>query len=305
MEFILADGKSPNTKGYRVEIPGIRTERFKNNPVMLYEHDPEKVIGRWENIRIEKNRLVATPVFDTDDPLGKETARKVENNFLRAASVGIIPLNMEYVNDEYVMTECEQVEASIVSIPSDAGAVRLYNEKLEELSFDRVKRNFNLNNNNQKTNQMDAVFKLSYKTVESLKLPGDYTSKDVELAVAEKDKEIETLNAKLKTVETRAQADYLTGAVKAGRISETERRAFEKLAEKGCFDDIKTMIDAKPESATATLAAMVQKSNPAAGRETWDYLTWMKKDPKGLARIKAENPTEFGRLQADFKVQNS
>lgn len=302
MDFILSDGKSTNSKGYRVEVSGINLERFKNNPVMLYEHDPDKVIGRWENIRIENNRLIATPVFDTDDTLGKEVARKVENNFLRAASIGIMPLKLEYVNDEFVMAESEQVEASIVSIPSDAGAVKLYNEKLEELSFDQVKINFNFNNN-QLTNQemAEVIFRLSQRTVESLSLSSDYTPKDVELAVAEKDKEIETLNAKLKAIEKQAQTDYLNNAVKAGKISETERLSFEKMAEKGCFDDVKSMIDSKAEKPTETLADKVNKSTPTAGRETWDYLKWMKEDPKGLAKIKSENPKEFERLQLTIK----
>lgn len=301
MEFILSDGKSTNSKGYRVAVAGIRMERFSANPVMLKEHNPDLVIGRWENWMKENNQLKAQPVFDKDDPEGKEVARKVDNNFLRCASIGIIPLKLEYIDDEFVMTECELVEASIVSIPSDAGAVRLYNEKLEELSFDQVKINFNFNNNQKPIQMAEVVFKLSHKTVESLKLDADYTPKDVELAVAEKDREIEILKADLKAVEKQAQTDYLNNAVKAGKISETERLSFEKMAEKGCFDDVKSMIDAKAESATETLADKVQKTNLTAGRETWDYLKWMKEDPKGLAKIKSENPKEFERLQLTIK----
>jgi hypothetical protein len=300
--FVLSDGSRTNTKGYRVIIAGIGMERFALNPVMLKEHNPDFVIGRWENWKRENNQLTASPVFDADDPLGKEVARKVDKNFLRCASIGIIPLKLEYIDDEFVMTECELVEASIVSIPSDAGAIRLYGEKLEELSFDQVKTNFNFNNNNQKSSKMaEAVFKLSHKTAESLKLAADYTPKDVELAVAEKDREIETLKANLKAAQKQAQTDYLNNAVKVGKISETERLAFEKMADKGCFDDVKSMIDAKAESATETLADKVRKSNLTAGRETWDYLKWMKEDPKGLDKIKRENPKEFERLQLTIK----
>jgi len=297
MDFILSDGNSTNSKGYRVDVPGINLERFHANPVMLYQHDPNQVIGRWENIRIDNNQLMASPVFDVEDTLGKEVSRKVEKNFLRSASIGIIPNNMEYVNDEFVLTSGELVEASIVSIPSDAGAVRMYNEKMEELSFEQVKTNFNFNNSNQFTKMAEVVFKLSQKTVESLKLETEYTPKDVELAVTEKDREIERLKADLKANQKQAQTDYLNASVKAGKISETERLAFEKMAEKGVFEDVKAMIDAKADSPTATLSGMVQKTNQTAGRETWDYLKWMKEDPKGLAKIKAENPKEFERLQ--------
>ncbi|HBX45551.1 HK97 family phage prohead protease [Limibacterium fermenti] len=302
MDFILSDGKSTNTKGYRTNVLGILLERFKANPVMLFDHDTGKVIGRWENIRIEDDKLMATPVFDLDDPQGKEVARKVDKNFLRAASIGIMPLRLEYINDEFVLVESELMEASIVPIPSDAGAIRLYNEKLEELSFDQVKVNFNFNNNKQKSNEMaEVVFRLSHKTVEILGLEADYTPKDVELAVAEKDKEIEKLKADLKAVEKQSQTDYLNNAEKAGKISAVERLSFEKMAEKGCFEDVKTMIDAKAETATETLADKVNKSSITAGRENWDYLKWMKEDSAGLEKLRAENPKEFERLQLTIK----
>lgn len=302
MRFILSDGTSTNSKGYKIAVSGIVMSRFALNPVMLKEHDPELVIGRWENWKVSDNKLSADPVFDTDDSVGKEVARKVDKNFLRCASIGIIPLKLEYLDDEFVMTECELVEASIVSIPSDAGAVRLYNDKLEELSFEEVKTNFNFNSNNQKTSKMaETNFKLSQKTVESLKLDADYTPKDVELAVAEKDREIATLKAEKKTMEQNQQTEFLNNAVKAGKITEAEKLSFAKLCEKGCFDEVKTIVESKPERASETLADKVSKSNTTDGRESWDYLKWMKEDPKGLQKIKSENPKEFERLQATIQ----
>lgn len=302
--FILSDGSKRNSKGYKVDVYGINLERFKANPVMLSEHNPEKVIGRWENIRIENNKLMADAVFDLDDPLGKEIAGKVERGFLRAASIGIIPMNLEYINEEFIMVESEQVEGSIVSIPSDAGAIRLYNEQMEELSFDQVKINFNLTGNNTNPNKQimaEPIFKLSARTVESLSLSPDYTPREVELAVAEKDREIETLSAKLKAIEKSSETDYLNLAVKAGKITEAEKLSFEKMAEKGCFADVKSLIESRPEKASASLAEQVTQTNLSAGRETWDYMKWMKDDPKGLNKIRTENPKEFERLQLTIK----
>jgi HK97 family phage prohead protease len=293
-QFVLSDGKKINSKGYRIDLSGGNFERFNKNPIMLYMHDDDDVIGKWENLRIEDSRLIAEAVFDSSEK-AKEIERKVDDGFLKGCSIGIIIKELAFEEDEAVVKTWELLEASIVTIPSDPGAVVLYNEKKEVLNF-----NFS---NNQKTNQemAEVVFRLSRKTVESLKLDADYTPKDVELAVAEKDREIEKLKADLKAVEKQAQTDYLNNAVKAGKISETERLSFEKMAEKGCFEDVKSMIDAKAESATATLADKVQKSNLTAGRETWDYLKWMKEDPKGLAKIKTENPKEFERLQLTIK----
>lgn len=302
-KFVLSNGQSKNTKGFKVAINGIRMERFALNPVMLSEHDPKLVIGRWENWEKANNQLTANPVFDLDDPVGKEVARKVDKNFLRCASIGIIPIKLELIDDEFVMTECELMEASIVSIPSDSGAVRLYNDQLEELTFEEVKMNFNFfNNNTKKQKEMaETTIKLSQKTVESLKLDADYTAKDVELAVAEKDREIATLKAEKATMEQNRQAEFLSNAVKAGKITEAERLSYAKLCEKGCFDEVKAIVENKPEQASDTLADKVAKTTLTAGREDWNYLKWMKDDPKGLAKIKAENPKEFERLQGTLR----
>lgn len=302
MKFVLSEGVNVNSRGYRVAIDGIRMERFALNPVMLKDHNTDLVIGRWENWAKENNQLTAEAVFDTEDEVGKETARKVDKNFLRSASMGIVPIKMQEIDGEYVMTECELVEGSIVAIPADAGAIRLYNEKLEELTFEEVKLNFNFNNNTKKSIQMSEVtFKLSEKTVERLNLSTDFTPKDVELAVIEKDREIEKLKAEKKAIEQLAQTEFLGNAVKAGKITEAEKLSFAKLCEKGCFEDVKAMIESKSETASETLADKVSKSTLTAGRETWDYLKWMKEDSKGLEKLRHENPKEFERLQLTIK----
>lgn len=67
MEVILSDSSKENSKGFRIDLATLNTERFKTNPVMLYQHDPERIIGRWENLRIEGQLLKADAIFDTAD----------------------------------------------------------------------------------------------------------------------------------------------------------------------------------------------------------------------------------------------
>lgn len=299
--FILSDSTKTNDRGFRLNLSGGTLDRFKTNPVMLFGHDMQKVIGRWENLRFENGKMLADAVFDTEDTLGKEVARKVEAGFLKGISVGIIILEMKEINDEWVATKWELLEASIVSIPSDAGAVVLYNEKKEILSFDQVKLNFGLENNNQTQNQHKMEIKLSDKTMEILSLGNDYSAKDVELAVAEKDKEITRLKADLQKAEENTHTEYLSNAVKAGKITETEKAEYLSLCKNGGFGNVKKIIDSKCESASESLADMTKKSTLSAGRENWDYIKWMKEDPKGLEQLKHENPKEFERLQTTLK----
>lgn len=295
--IVLSDGNKVNSKGYRIDLSGMNTERFTDNPVMLYQHNQDKVIGRWENWTFTENKLQADPVFDDGDELGAEVKRKYEGDFLRAASIGLIVLDMQLINDVWTVTKSELLEASIVSIPADAGAVVLYNENKEVLSFEQLQLNFN-NNHQQIQNQSKMQqITLSQKTVESLALPNDYTPKDVELAVAEKDKTIATLNAQIAAAGTKERTDYLNQAEKDGKITAAEKTEFLKLADNGGFDSVKAIVDSRPANASASLADQVTKSDLSAGRENWTYRDWSKKDAKGLQRLKHENPAQFEKLQ--------
>jgi Caudovirus prohead protease. len=299
--IVLSDGNKVNSKGYRIDLSGMNTDRFADNPVMLYQHNQDKVIGRWENWNFTENKLQADPVFDDGDELGAEVKRKYEGDFLRAASIGLIVLDMQLINDVWTVTKSELLEASIVSIPADAGAVVLYNENKEVLTFEQLQLNFN-NNHQQIQNQSKMQqITLSQKTVESLALPNDYTPKDVELAVAEKDKTIATLNAQIAAAGTKERTDYLNQAEKDGKITAAEKTEFLKLADNGGFDSVKAIVDSRPANASASLADQVTKSDLSAGRESWTYKDWSKNDPKGLLKLKHENPAQFEKLQQSLK----
>ena len=94
---------------------------------MLYMHDRESgVVGRWENIRKEGNRLLADAVFDESTELGAKIKTQVANGFLRCVSIGIDNVTQEDLNNVQTVTKCRLIEASIVDIPSNANAVKLF-----------------------------------------------------------------------------------------------------------------------------------------------------------------------------------
>jgi hypothetical protein len=118
---------------------------------MLYEHNTENVIGRWTDIKKDGLKLTAIPEFDTEDVAVLNIAGKVERGFLNGASIGIIVHEIQTVNNIDVVTKSELFEASIVSVPADAGAVRLYNENLKCLTIDELK----LSIKNKKQDRID------------------------------------------------------------------------------------------------------------------------------------------------------
>jgi HK97 family phage prohead protease len=286
--FILCDGNRENSYGFRTDLAGMDMERFKANPVMLYFHDSLEVIGRWENLRVEDGKLLADAVFDTEDETGKKIAGKVERGFLRGCSMGLRIVELGEVDGVSVASRSELVEASVCSIPSDAGAIRLYDQNHKELTFDEVRLQFN---NQLKPNTMD-------KNEEKNTVEQQLAAKEQELAT--KDQEIAQLKAEIAQNKKDAVQAFLTAAVASGKIAETERADYEKLAEQD-FETVKKLIDAKASKASTSLKDLAVKSSTQSERENWTYLDWMKKDSAGLARMKAENPAEFERLQKTLK----
>lgn len=149
--FILTD-ESVNRYGYRVLTAGIQNlEAWKKNPILMWCHYRDeggrnwdyKPIGHWEDIEInEKNELTAIPVFDCVDDLSKVICQKVEEGTLNACSIGfrIIetsddPSVIVYGQKRATVTKWDLMEVSIVDIPANGNAVRLYShDTLEVLS---------------------------------------------------------------------------------------------------------------------------------------------------------------------------
>lgn len=143
LTFILNDESKVNSYGFRVKNEGICLKRFKQNPVILADHwnSPNYVIGRWENIRVEGKQLKADAVFDMEDEAAAKIAGKVERGFLKGASMGI-RFNRDDMSETpagtYDLSACELYEASIVAVPSNANAVKLYSQSGELMDDDTV-----------------------------------------------------------------------------------------------------------------------------------------------------------------------
>lgn len=123
--FVISD-ESINSHGYIIKTDGIDTTAFERNPVMLYMHERKTIVGRWENIRKEGNRLLADAVFDDSTELGKTVKAQVENGFLRSASIGIDIIEEVEIDGVKTVTKSVLFEVSIVDIPSNQNALKLY-----------------------------------------------------------------------------------------------------------------------------------------------------------------------------------
>ncbi len=288
--FVLSDSRRVNSYGFRIDLSGMDLSRFRSNPVMLYQHDPERVIGRWEGLRIEKGRLLAEAVFDESDALAQEVSRKVEEGFLKGCSIGLMVRAMEETDGESVATRSELFEASIVSVPSDAGAVRLYDENHKILSAEALYMQFSITNP-KNHEQMERIEQLEATVAEQ------------NSRIATLDSEVEHLRQENEQLLAERVEMLLRAAVDDGRIRESERVHFERLAQSD-YETVRALLDGMVPGVAgaqrpATLSGMMQHAPKAEDeRSGWSYLEWSKKDPEGLRRMRTEQPERFEELAA-------
>lgn len=80
-KFTVSD-ETLNSYGGVILTSGINIIQFQRNPIMYYMHDRDKgVIGRWENITKEGDKLTAEAVFDEVTELGAKVKHQVESGF--------------------------------------------------------------------------------------------------------------------------------------------------------------------------------------------------------------------------------
>lgn len=247
-KFILNDESKVNQYGFRVLNAGLDLERFKANPVLLDYHmgGNRAVIGRWENIQIEGSLLTAEAVFDVADEYAKEIAGKVERGFLRGSSLGLNPFSMENFKSapdgSYELVKSEVLEASIVAIPNNANAIKLYaatEDGVKMLKDADVPQILLMANEitNYKSKPMNKI-KLSALAALAIALNAD-TEHDVETVSAGILKLKADLDAATKKVDDLEQldkdkkaklgADMVDEAIKAGKITAPERETYIQL----------------------------------------------------------------------------
>lgn len=131
LEFVLSDA-TMDRYGDIVEPTGWDLTWFKQNPIALFGHSSSFPIGRWENVRIESQRLVARLVLAAKGTSQRidELIGLVEQGVLRAVSVGFRPVESEpidksqpYKGTRY--TKQELLETSLVSVPANPAALAL------------------------------------------------------------------------------------------------------------------------------------------------------------------------------------
>ncbi len=246
--FVFNDENVVNTYGFKIKTSGINLTRFKNNPVMLDSHQMENssVLGNWTAIKKENGLLTAVPNFDEEDEKAAEISGKVKRGFIKACSMGVRleRKNLKIVNGELVLTKCELTECSIVAVPSNAKAIRLYSSEdtSNALSTEEVKELcMSVNKSTPNTIIKDTNMKIKLTTAAAAAL--ELQAGQAQIESEELSQLIVNLHAQKKAAELQLQeiknekeAAKLAAinakvdeAVKAGKISAQKKEEFVNL----------------------------------------------------------------------------
>lgn len=309
---IVISDESLNSYGFHVRTDGIELDAFMKNPVMLWNHNrdghgtvnAQLPIGYWKDLRVEDGKLTGEPVFDESDPFAARIMKKFENGVLNACSIGFVPLEWSDAPADLkpgqtmpTVTRCRLLEVSICDIPANPNAtVVLYDEdssivRLSELPVLSTNHKNTMNEQTQTPKPGPAGTAAPETTAANTQL----SAEEVAALKAENERLKAAAQAReAANAETLRQeaTQLLDEAVRTGRIEAASRPQFAKLFE------------ADHKAAKAALSALperkpLQVTNTGVQDEHagWNYLDWMKNDPEGLRKMKADEPERFRQLQ--------
>ena len=191
-----------NNQRIKIITDGIDTaDRFDDNPVMLFEHNPEKIIGKWSSIERFDNVLSAIPDFDEDE-LSVDIGNKLKRGSLKSASVGIEINDAFLEGDVLIISKSTILEASIVGIPANKhaktvdfskGSIMLFSNGTEVKPDEYIKK---LNNMKKKKENEDVKIENLDAKIEEIKVEDKVELTEVEVlnaSIVEKDSKIEDL----------------------------------------------------------------------------------------------------------------
>ncbi len=311
--FIVNDENVQNSYGFFVLNDGIDLKtRFENNPICLNGHSTanKDVLGQWKDIELKEGKLYMRPDFDTEDADGKEVVRKVLAGKIKAASLGIMfdPKDMIEIDGRVVLLKCVLFEVSIVSVPSNGGAIALFDMEGEQFTDKQINQIKLKIQGKAPTNPkpMKLIAKhlnLDENTNENAVLAairGIQANYDSEKQKAEKlTNEIQTLkasNKKLVEAEGQRQKTALNAelklAIKDGRINAESKQEIQALG----FEPAMKLLKALPKR--KKIADQIEEPETSQ----FAKLTWAELDKQGLlSTLKAEDETLFAeKYQAHF-----
>lgn len=132
LEYVMSD-ETPDRMGDIISVTGWQLANFQKNPIALFGHDPDFIVGKWSNVRVERGQLLGRlELLPAVSVRLTELHSAINAGVLRAVSVGFRPIEYETLEDDgdsfwasYRYTQSELVECSLVAVPANPNALEV------------------------------------------------------------------------------------------------------------------------------------------------------------------------------------
>jgi len=255
-------------------------KNFENNPIILFNHDYNKPIGRATGLKVTPNGLELEAKISKSAP--ESVCDLVKDGVLGAFSVGFRVKDADYLSetDGYKIKDAELFEVSVVSVPCNQAATFSLAKSFDsETEWEDFKKTF--------TNRVDLASQSLAKddklSVASDTLDGAQAQKEIKMSEEVKTPEID-LEAFAKKVaeETAAKIAMKQAEAKAAdeaAVAEAaEKAAAEAEAKAAQEEEVKQAVVTGVESGTEKLMEDVQKELTKRDADMAEVLAQYKKE---------------------------
>lgn len=309
---VVISNSSLNSYGFRVLTEGIDLTQYKRNPILLWMHNRPwqgvnnevLPIGTMENLRIEGDNLIGTPVFDETDEFAMKIKAKWDAGVLRMVSAGLDVI--EQSDDPAVLltgqrlstvTKCKLREVSIVDIGANDDALQLYNEgKVVNLSNGNREMSF-LKPVNNHLNSNQTMNEIALK----LGLAENATKEEVLEAVEQlslKASKVDTLETEVNQLKEDSITLAVDTAISAKKITAEKRDHFISLGKQIGVESLKATFEGVC-AAPVVKPSTVLNSN--GGETVYTKLSEVPQDK--LVELRENNEQEYKRLyKAEYGI---
>ena len=253
---------------------------FENNPIILFNHDYNKPIGRATGLKVTPKGLELEAKISKSAPEG--VCELVKDGVLGAFSVGFRVKDADYLSetDGYKIKDAELFEVSVVSVPCNQAATFSLAKSFDSSEeYEAFKKTF--------TNRVDLASQSLAKddklSVASDTLDGAQAQKEIKMSEEVKTPEVdleafakkvaEETAAKIAMKQAEAKAAEEAAAVEAAEKAQAE--AEQKAAQE---EEVKQAVVTGVESGTEKLMEDVQKELTARNADMEETLNKYKKE---------------------------
>lgn len=296
-----------NSYGSRVLTSGLDLEQYKRNPILLWMHRrygrEDVPIGRIDNVRLDGDRVIGTPVFDEQDEFAKKIKHKWENGFLKMASAGLTIIELSDAPEHLLPGQTRMTisrskldEVSIVDIGANDDAIQLYSPSGAAITLSAGQESADvpllLNKQETDINNQPKTESMNKELLLALGLSEGATEEQAIGAakmLAAKVSEAEALQLSLVEAEVKE-------AIRLGKLPADKEQHFLQLGKTMGFESLRLTLSAMQPAARPS--GLVNPSG-APGAATYSKLSDV--PAENVAALKAENPQEYERLyRAEF-----